>query len=95
MRQIISRSNGITRYRDMEVDTLRMFHLDELDLEFILCIQTKLEKHFQDRAPEVLIKSRFLKRLQQTPDYVYHYDEHYWVDFIRNEHEANKEKVTT
>ncbi|WP_047154980.1 hypothetical protein [Aneurinibacillus tyrosinisolvens] len=54
--------------------------LDEMDLEFIMGVQDCLD--------EVLLKSSFLKRLQEDSDYVYHYDEQYWAQVIKNEFDS-------
>lgn len=61
---------------------------DELDIEFILGVQDRLEQHFNGRATEVLFGSTFLKRLRKEPDYIYHFDEFYWADRIKEEHET-------
>lgn len=60
---------------------------DELDIEFILGVQDRLEQYFNGKATEVLFDSTFLKRLRKDPDYVYHYDEFYWADRIKEEFE--------
>lgn len=59
--------------------------LDDLDLEFILEVQDELELVFGKRASEVLLDSSFLARIKEDPEYVYHYDGHYWAGVIQSE----------
>lgn len=63
--------------------------LDKLDLEFLMGIQDELETFFGSKSSEILLNSSFLERLQETPEYVYHYDEHYWAQVIQREFSAN------
>lgn len=63
--------------------------LDELDLEFLMGVKDELETIFGSTASEILLKSSFLSRLKETPEYVYHYDEHYWAQVIQKEFSAN------
>jgi hypothetical protein len=74
---------------------LKNLHYDDLDIEFIMGVFNHLECYFQGNAKEVLLASSFLNRLKENPDYVYHYDEHYWANFIRNEYESNRNLVIT
>ncbi len=61
-----------------------LFELDEMDLEFIMGVQNCLEEFYHDREAEILLKSSFLRRLKEDTEYVYHYDEQYWAQVIKN-----------
>ncbi|KIQ94115.1 hypothetical protein LH47_01794 [Anoxybacillus thermarum] len=70
------------------------YPLDELDLEFILEIQNRLKQHFGDRASIILLNSGMLERMVEDPNYVYHYDEAYWVERIKNNYESRQNTVS-
>lgn len=67
--------------------------LDEMDLEFIMGIHDCLKVYYKDNAMDVLLKSSFLRRLKEDTEYVYHYDEQYWAEVIKNEFDS-KQTVT-
>lgn len=67
--------------------------LDELDLEFLQGVQRELEHHYDEMtAMEMLSASSLIDRLKEDPEYVHHYDEAYWAQFVRNEAKAKQEK---
>lgn len=58
------------------------YTLHELDLKLVFLIRDELKLVLGKQADEALIKSGFLKRLQEDPVYVHHFDEEYWVEYI-------------
>lgn len=64
-----------------------------MDLEFIMGIHDCLKVYYKDNAMDVLLKSSFLRRLKEDTEYVYHYDEQYWAEVIKNEFDS-KQTVT-
>lgn len=65
----------------------KKYEFDELDLELIFCIHEELKKRNENQATEAIMDSGFLKRLQEDPIYVHHYDEGYWADYILSRYE--------
>ena len=67
--------------------------LDELDLDFLQGVQRELEHHFDEMtALEILSASSLIDRLKEDPEYVHHYDEAYWANFVRNEAKTKQTK---
>lgn len=62
--------------------TWNEYTLHELDLKFVFLIRDELKKILGNQADEAIMKSGFLKRLQEDPVYVHHFDEEYWVGYI-------------
>lgn len=58
------------------------YTLNELDLELVFLIRDELKVKLGDDADQALMTSGFLKRLQEDPIYVHHFDEDYWVERI-------------
>jgi hypothetical protein len=85
--------NVLKKWRCSQLKSL--LHLDKLDLEFIMGVQDHLERSFNKKATEILLNSSFLDRLKEDPVYVYHYDEHYWAQVIKQEYESNQVTTTS
>lgn len=66
------------------------YKFDELDIQFLGYVQIILGSYYKDEAPSVLAKSSLLKRLSEDPNYVHHYDEEYWADYVYREYEQKK-----
>lgn len=58
------------------------YTLNELDIELVFLIRDELKVKLGEDADEALMTSGFLKRLQEDPIYVHHFDEDYWVSHI-------------
>ncbi|KAB8138020.1 hypothetical protein F9U64_06745 [Gracilibacillus oryzae] len=61
------------------------YNLDELDLDLILEITEELKRYFGNEARYILLESSFIRRLEENPEYVHHFDEKYWATVIKNE----------
>lgn len=69
----------------------RKYNFDVVDLRFILNIQNEiLNKGFvvSDKAFEW-----FFNRLEDDPQYVYHYDEEYWATVLIGKDEGDDDEI--
>lgn len=61
-------------------------------MEFLQGVQRELENYFDEMtAIEMLSASSLIDRLKEDPEYVHHFDETYWADFVRNEAKMKQE----
>ncbi len=63
-----------------------MYQMNEIDHKFISKILDELTLFFPETFKVVFDHSSFLRRLEEDPDYVYHYPPKYWAEIIRDEY---------